>query len=147
MQCTMHILPHCTACIWMWCIQVFNLCSTVSIDIHAQHCTNVYRYIAVPISSYPSTADEARHWSKCILHRPGKSKIALVRLTSTCTRVRTLVCKQKLGGLGEFSPWKFFEFHDVRLALKILRPRPAFCRFQYRNVLFACRESLGTRLL
>ena len=39
-----------------------------------------------------------------------RNKIPLVRLIGTCTRVRTLVCMQKLEGLEVCSPRKFFEF-------------------------------------
>ena len=51
-------------------------------------------------------------------HRPGGSKIALVWLTGTCTRVRTFGCTQKLGGSGGMFPQDiFFKFNVVRWPL------------------------------
>ena len=41
-------------------------------------------------------------------YRPGGIKIALIRLTGTCGRVRTLACKQKLGGYGGMFPQENF---------------------------------------
>ena len=41
-------------------------------------------------------------------YRPGGSKIALVRLTCSCTRVRTLAYTHKLEGSGGMLPMKIF---------------------------------------
>ena len=52
--------------------------------------------------------------------KKGGSKIALVRLISTCAWVWTLVCTQELGGSGGMLPQEiFFEFDAVRWLLKL----------------------------
>ena len=48
------------------------------------------------------------------------SKIVLVRLTCSCTRVRTLACTHEARGVwGHAPPGKFFEFDVVRWLLRL----------------------------
>ena len=50
-------------------------------------------------------------------YRPSGSKIALIGLTGTCDRVRTLTCTQKLGSYGGMLPEE--NFNAVRWLLRL----------------------------
>ena len=59
-------------------------------------------------ATYAAHQGKREQVSMVSVYRPGGSKIALVRLTSTCGRVRTLACTQKLGGCGGMLPQENF---------------------------------------